>query len=56
MANVIDVVLLKSGVNEMRNNKNFFDVEEWSEFSDGRIIKKNYQDNGMGTRVRAEAG
>lgn len=56
MANVIDTVLLKEGVNEFRNNKNFSDVEEWREYSDGRIIKKKLHDNGHGVKIRAETG
>ena len=55
-ANIIDVVLLKSGINEFRNNKNFSDVEEWKEYSDGMIIKKKINDNGYGRRIRAETG
>ena len=55
-ANIIDVVLLKSGLNEFRNNKNFSDVEEWKEYSDGTIIKKKINDNGYGRRIRAETG
>jgi hypothetical protein len=50
------VVLLKSGYNEFRNNKDFNDVEEWKEYSDGLIIKKKINDNGHGKRIRAETG
>jgi hypothetical protein len=55
-ANIIDLVVLRSGVNEYRNNRNFYDVEEWREYSDGRLIKKKFNDNGYGRRILAETG
>lgn len=54
--NIIDIVLLKSGVNEFKNNNSFCEVEEWKEYSDGRIIKKKLSDNGNGRRVKSETG
>jgi hypothetical protein len=47
---------LKSGFNEFKNNKNFRDMEEWREYSDGCIIKKKLNDNGYGRRIVAETG
>lgn len=55
-ANIIDVVLLKSGMNEFKNNRGYADIEEWKEFSDGRIIKKKLNDNGQGKKILAETG
>mmetsp|Transcript_15902 Transcript_15902/g.24515 ORF Transcript_15902/g.24515 Transcript_15902/m.24515 type:complete len:113 (+) Transcript_15902:2739-3077(+) len=55
-ANVIDVVLLKSGINEFKNNKGFSDLEEWREYSDGRVVKKKFNDNGYGRRIIGESG
>ena len=47
---------MKSGFNEFKNNKNFRDIEEWREYSDGCIIKKKLNDNGYGRRIVAETG
>ena len=43
-------------MNEFKNNRLFYDIEEWKEFSDGKIIKKKLSDNGYGKKVRAETG
>jgi hypothetical protein len=43
-------------MNEFKNNRKFYDVEEWKEYSDGKIIKKRLNDNGYGKTVRAETG
>lgn len=55
-ANIIDVVVLKSGYEEFKNNRNLADYEEWREYSDGRVIRKKVHDNGLGIRVKTEFG
>lgn len=55
-ANIIDVVVLKSGYQEFKNNRSLTDLEEWREYSDGRVIRKKVHDNGQGIRVKTEYG
>lgn len=55
-ANIIDVVVLKSGYQEFKNNRNLVDMEEWREYSDGRVVRKKLHDNGYGVRVKTESG
>jgi hypothetical protein len=49
-------VVIKSGSSEFKNNRNVIDIEEWKEYSDGRIIKKKLNEDGHGKKIRAEKG
>ena len=49
-------MVLKSGINEFKNNKNLTDIEEWKEYSNGLIIKKKLNDNGYGRKITSEQG
>ena len=48
--------MLKSGYQEFKNNRNLVDMEEWREYSDGRVVRKKLHDNGYGVRVKTECG
>lgn len=32
--------MLRSGITEFKNNRNYHDVEQWEEYQDGTLIKK----------------
>ena len=42
--------MIRSGVNEFKNNIKYLRVEEWEEYSDGRLIKKISLDDSYGKK------
>lgn len=48
--------LMRSGIEEFRNNRNYLSAEYWEEFYDGTLMKKIVNDNGYGTKVMKQIG
>lgn len=48
--------LIRSGLSEFRNNRNYLYAEKWEEFQDGTQQKKIILDDGFGTRTLKELG
>ena len=43
--------LVRSGMNDFRNNRNYLYSERWEEYLDGSLSKRSVLDNGYGTRT-----
>jgi hypothetical protein len=43
-------LMMRSGILEFRNNRNFLNAEYWEEFFDGTLMKKVVTDNGYGLK------
>lgn len=48
--------LLRSGLSDFKNNRNYLYAEQWEEYTDGTILKKIVHDNGYGKKVMEEQG
>lgn len=48
--------LIRSGLSEFQNNRNYLYVEKWDEFQDGTQHKKIILDDGYGKRTLKELG
>lgn len=48
--------LMRSGINEFRNNRNFLSAEHYEEYYDGSLIKKIVNDNGYGLKKMIQSG
>ena len=46
--------LLRSGVSDFKNNRNYLYAEQWEEYTDGTLLKKIVHDNGYGEKVMEE--
>lgn len=49
-------VLMRSGITEFRNNRNYLNAEHWEEFYDGSLLKKIVNDNGYGQKSMTQIG
>lgn len=48
--------LIRSGITDFHNNRNFFEAEHWEEYVDGTVLKKKVHDNGYGSKTMSESG
>ena len=48
--------LMRSGIIEFRNNRNFLNAEHWEEYVDGTLLKKIVNDNGYGIKKMIQVG
>lgn len=48
--------MMRSGIMEFRNNRNFLNAEYWEEYYDGSLLKKIVSDNGYGKKEMKQAG
>jgi len=46
--------LLRSGISDFKNNRNYLYAEHWQEYIDGGVVKKIVHDNGYGEKVLEE--
>lgn len=46
--------IIRSGISDFKNNRNYFYAEQWEEFHDGTINKKIVKDDGLGHKVLEE--
>jgi len=49
-------ILLKSGISDFKNNRNYLKIEQFEEYSDGTLLKKIVHDNGYGNKILEESG
>ena len=50
------VRIIRSGITDFRNNRNYLNAEHWEEYMDGTLVKKIINDNGYGKKVMEERG
>lgn len=50
------VRMIRSGITDFRNNRNYLNAEHWEEYIDGTLLKKIINDNGYGKKVMEEQG
>ena len=48
--------MMRSGIVEFRNNRNFLNAEYWEEYYDGTLTKKIVNDDGYGKKLMKETG
>ena len=48
--------LIRQGMNDFRNSRNFLYCEKWEEFMDGSVCKKIVHDNGFGVKTLKDKG
>lgn len=46
--------IIRSGISDFKNNRNYFYAEQWEEFHDGTLKKKIVKDNGLGEKELEE--
>lgn len=57
--NALDIIetgprLIRSGISEFKNNRNYIKAEHWEEFTDGTLKKKIIRDDGYGKKEMEE--
>jgi len=58
--NAIDDVIdapkiIRSGISDFKNNRDYFEAEQWEEYHDGTLKKKIVRDDGHGKKELEEA-
>ena len=48
--------LIRSGISEFKNNRNFLKAEQWEEYVDGTLMKNIVHDNGFGKKTMEQQG
>mmetsp|Transcript_19352 Transcript_19352/g.29662 ORF Transcript_19352/g.29662 Transcript_19352/m.29662 type:complete len:266 (-) Transcript_19352:504-1301(-) len=48
--------LIRSGISEFKNNRNYLRSEQWEEYMDGKLLKNVVHDNGYGRKVMEQQG
>ena len=53
--NILDAPkIIRSGISDFKNNRNFFEAEQWEEYHDGTLKKNIVRDDGHGKKELEE--
>lgn len=48
--------MVRSGLKDYKNNRNYYYAEQWEEYIDGTLLKKMVLDNGYSEKTMEESG